>query len=146
MSIHFIEDSSRDELREFLQNENVIVHHARCIIVGCSGAGKTTLLKRLEGASFKEVKDLQKTESVDVHVNQFEVLENENTIKRKVYEIIISLNQINSHQYIIDLTRTITSLNYRTLRIVTLSSTFFRNSTSMLYVGQIMQKTFYEQF
>ena len=132
MSIHFIEDFSRDELREFLQNENVVVHHARCIIVGCSGAGKTTLLKRLEGASFKEVKDLQKTESVDVHVNQFEVLENENTIKRKVYEIIISLNRINSHQYIIDLTRTITSLKYRTLRIVALSSTFFQNTTYML--------------
>lgn len=92
-SIHFVDDYSRDELRKFLQNEDVVVHHARCIIVGCGGAGKTTLLKRLEGASFKEVKDLQITESVDVHVNQFEVLENENTIKRKVYdsEIIISL-------------------------------------------------------
>ena len=120
-----IENLSQDQLRKFLQNENVVVHHARCIIVGCSGAGKTTLLKRLEGASFKEVKDLQKTESVDVHVNQFEVLENENTIKRKVYEIIISLNRINRHRYIIDLTCTITSLNYRTLRIMALSSTFF---------------------
>ena len=146
MSIHFIEDFSRDELRKFLQNEDVVVHHARCIIVGCSGAGKTTLLKRLEGASFKEVKDLQKTESVDVHVNQFEVLENENTIKRKVYEIIISLNRINSHQYIIDITRTITSLKYRTLRIVTLSSTFFQNTTYMLYFGQIMLKTFLNNF
>ena len=120
-----IENLSQDQLRKFLQNENVVVHHARCIIVGCSEAGKTTLLKRLEGASFEEVKNLQKTELVDVHVNQFEVLENENTIKRKVYEIIISLNRINRHRYIIDLTCTITSLNYRTLRIMALSSTFF---------------------
>ena len=91
--MYFIENLSQAELRKFLQNENFVVHHARCIIVGCSGARKTTLLKRLEGASFKQVKDLQITESVDVHVNQFEVLENENTIKRKVYdsEIIIYL-------------------------------------------------------
>ena len=53
-------------------------------------------MKRLEGAPFREVKDVHTTKSVDVHVNQFEVLENETTIKRKVYDsnmIIMSLNE-----------------------------------------------------
>lgn len=96
-SLHFIEDFNRDELRKFLQNDNIVVRHARCIIVGCAGAGKTTLLRRLEGATFKELKDVPETKSVDVHISEFEVLENKNTIKRKVYDsdcIIINLINI----------------------------------------------------
>ena len=63
----------------------MVIHHARCIIIGCSGAGKTTLLRRLEGATYKELKDIKETQLVDVHVNEFQVLQKKNTIQRKVF-------------------------------------------------------------
>lgn len=64
----------------------MIIHHARFIIVGCGGAGKTTLLRRLEGATYKELKDIQETKLADVHVNEFQGLQEEKTIKRNVFD------------------------------------------------------------
>lgn len=61
------------------------VRHVRCIIVGCEGAGKTTLLRRLENLTLKELTAINSTEVVDVHVNCFEVLEDEETIQRKCF-------------------------------------------------------------
>lgn len=45
------------------------VRHVRCIIVGCAGAGKTTLLRKLKNLTFEEIKSIESTEIVDVHVN-----------------------------------------------------------------------------
>lgn len=72
--------------------ESITISHARCLIVGCGGAGKTTLLKRLQNANLKELMDIKSTEIVDVHVNSFEVLEKENTIKskKKPYSIVLA--------------------------------------------------------
>lgn len=77
------------KLKDFLSKGELTVRHVRCIIVGCSGAGKTTLLKRLQNAKFKDIKNIKTTELVDVHVNIFEVLENEATIQSNVYTIFI---------------------------------------------------------
>ncbi|XP_062606508.1 uncharacterized protein LOC134268289 [Saccostrea cucullata] len=63
-----------DELKHFLSKKNVQVYHARFIIVGCAQAGKTTLLKRLQDKPFREVKSVEQTHGVDVHVNSFEML------------------------------------------------------------------------
>lgn len=76
------------KVKDFLSKGELTVRHVRCIIVGCSGAGKTTLLKRLQNAKFKDLKNIKTTELVDVHVNIFEVLENEATIQSNVYTIL----------------------------------------------------------
>lgn len=44
---------------------------------------------RLEDRSFKELKDIKRTEVVDIHENSFEVLEEENTIRGKFYKLVI---------------------------------------------------------
>lgn len=83
--VFFKEKYKVDEqiLREFLSKGELTVRHVRCIIVGCEGAGKTTLLRRLENLTFKELTAINSTEVVDVHVNCFEVLEDEETIQCK---------------------------------------------------------------
>lgn len=69
-------------VRAFLaKDEDLKIRHARCIILGCAQAGKTTLLKRLANAPMKILKKIKPTFIVDVHVNSFEVLEEENTIQ-----------------------------------------------------------------
>ncbi|XP_052691517.1 uncharacterized protein LOC128169406 isoform X2 [Crassostrea angulata] len=70
-----------DKLRQFLSKGEITVCHVRCIIVGCGKAGKTTLLKRLQNVSFDELMQIERTEMVDFHVNSFEVLLEEETIK-----------------------------------------------------------------
>lgn len=77
---------SEQKLREFLSKGELTVHHVRCIIVGCAGAGKTTLLRRLKNLTFEEIKSTESTEIVDVHVNCFEVLEDEETIQSKLFK------------------------------------------------------------
>lgn len=72
-----------DKLRHFLSKGEITVSHVRCIIVGCGKAGKTTLLKRLENVPFENL-PTERTEIVDFHVNSFEVLIEEETIKSKV--------------------------------------------------------------
>lgn len=74
-------------LRKFLGGEKLTVCHVRCIIVGCAKAGKTTLLKRLQNISFEELEkaDIPRTDLVDVHVNSFDVLAEENTIQSKLF-------------------------------------------------------------
>lgn len=81
------EDIQIDEkkLRKFLSEGELSIRHVRCIIVGCAGAGKTTLLKRLQDVTFEELKDTDTTEMVDVHVNSFELLEEEETIQSKLF-------------------------------------------------------------
>lgn len=74
-------------LREFLSKGELTVRHVRCIIVGCEGAGKTTLLRRLENLTFKELTAINSTEVVDVHVNCFEVFEDEETIQCKCLSV-----------------------------------------------------------
>lgn len=85
--VFFKEKYKVDEqiLREFLSKGELTVRHVRCIIVGCEGAGKTTLLRRLENLTLKELTAINSTEVVDVHVNCFEVLEDEETIQRKCF-------------------------------------------------------------
>ncbi|XP_048741997.2 ankyrin-1-like isoform X3 [Ostrea edulis] len=68
------------DLRRYLSKEYVTVYHARCIILGCGGAGKSTLLSRLQDKPYKEIKNIERTQGIDVHVNIFEVLEE--TIQR----------------------------------------------------------------
>lgn len=75
-----------DKLRQFLCEEQISVSNIRCIIVGCGNAGKTTLLKRLQNVSYEELKITDRTEMVDVHVNSFEVLVEENTIQHNVIQ------------------------------------------------------------
>lgn len=86
-------NKSMDEkiLRKFLSKGELSIRHVRCIIVGIGGAGKTTLLRRLQNAKFKDLKDIKKTELVDVYVNCFEVLEEQNTIQSKINECVINL-------------------------------------------------------
>lgn len=74
-----------EKLRKFLSEGELSIRHVRCIIVGCAGAGKTTLLKRLQDVTFEELKDTDTTEMVDVHVNCFELLEEEETIQSKLF-------------------------------------------------------------
>lgn len=74
-----------NQLDTFLREGHLTVCHARCIIVGCAGAGKTTLLKRLQGMSYRDVREKTETKLVDVYVNSFEVLEKENTIQSKIH-------------------------------------------------------------
>lgn len=63
------------------QKEKLTIRNVRCILVGCGGAGKTTLLGRLKNETYKDLKNIETTELVDVHANNFVVYENENTIK-----------------------------------------------------------------
>lgn len=86
--ITFVDKFNPDEVRKFLKKDNLITHHARCIIVGCAGAGKTTLLRRLEGATYNELKSVQETNLVDVHINEFQVIQKTNIIKRNVYNYL----------------------------------------------------------
>lgn len=69
------------QLKEFLSKAEMDRCRVRCIIVGCAGAGKKTLLRRLQNSKFKDLKKIKMTELVDVHVNIFDVMENENTIQ-----------------------------------------------------------------
>nr|XP_034315551.1 uncharacterized protein LOC117685339 [Crassostrea gigas] len=71
-----------NKLRQFLSRKEMTVHHVRGIIVGCGGAGKTTLLKRLGNSKFKDIMNTKSTLLLDVHFNEFEVLEEEETIQR----------------------------------------------------------------
>lgn len=71
-------------LKQFLGKGLLTLRHVRCIIVGCGKAGKTTLLKRLQNVTFEELIKTDRTELVDVHVNSFEVLEEQNTIQSKL--------------------------------------------------------------
>lgn len=73
------------KLKDLVSKGEMTVRHGRCIILGCSGAGKTTLLRRLQNANFEDLKKIKVTELVDVHVNIFDVLKNENTIQSKVF-------------------------------------------------------------
>lgn len=77
-----------EKLKDFLSKGKMTVRHVRCIIVGCGGAGKTTLLKRLQNAKFKDLKNIERTELIDVHVNIFKVLENENTIQGILFHFL----------------------------------------------------------
>lgn len=78
-----------DKFRQFLSKGKITVCHVRCIIVGCGKAGKTTLLKRLQNVSFDELMQIERTEMVDFHVNSFEVLLEEETIKSNIICISI---------------------------------------------------------
>lgn len=73
------------KLKDLVSKGEMTVRHGRCIILGCSGAGKTTLLRRLQNVNFEDLKKIKVTELVDVHVNIFDVLKNENTIQSKVF-------------------------------------------------------------
>lgn len=82
------EDDRKDEmqinenaLREYLSKGELTIQHIRCIIVGCARAGKTTLLSRLKNIPYEELKNIESTEIIDVHVNIFEVNKEEETIK-----------------------------------------------------------------
>lgn len=59
------------------------VPQVRCIIVGCKDAGKTTFVRRLQNEPYNELKKTKPTEMVDVNVNTFNVLEDEETIQSK---------------------------------------------------------------
>lgn len=82
------EDDRNDEmqinenaLREYLSKGELTIQHIRCIIVGCARAGKTTLLSRLKNIPYEELKNIESTEIIDVHVNIFEVNKEEETIQ-----------------------------------------------------------------
>lgn len=82
------EDDRNDEmqinenaLREYLSKGELTIQHIRCIIVGCARAGKTTLLSRLKNIPYEELKNIESTEIIDVHVNIFEVNKEEGTIE-----------------------------------------------------------------
>lgn len=82
------EDDKNDEmqinenaLREYLSKGELTIQHIRCIIVGCARAGKTTLLSRLKNIPYEELKNIESTEIIDVHVNIFEVNKEEETIQ-----------------------------------------------------------------
>lgn len=82
------EDDRNDEmqinenaLREYLSKGELTIQHIRCIIVGCAHAGKTTLLSRLKNIPYEELKNIESTEIIDVHVNIFEVNKEEETIQ-----------------------------------------------------------------
>lgn len=74
-----------DKLTDFLSKKQLTVRHVRCILVGCGGAGKTTLIRRLQNAKFKDLKNIETTELVDVHYNILDWLENENTIQGNIF-------------------------------------------------------------
>lgn len=82
------EDDRNDEMeinenaiREYLSKGELTIQHIRCIIVGCARAGKTTLLRRLKNTLYEELKNIESTEIIDVHVNIFEVNKEEETIQ-----------------------------------------------------------------
>lgn len=82
------EDDRNDEMeinenaiREYLSKGELTIQHIRCIIVGCARAGKTTLLRRLKNTPYEELKNIESTEIIDVHVNIFEVNKEEETIQ-----------------------------------------------------------------
>lgn len=82
------EDDRNDEIeinenaiREYLSKGELTIQHIRCIIVGCARAGKTTLLRRLKNTPYEELKNIESTEILDVHVNIFEVNKEEETIQ-----------------------------------------------------------------
>lgn len=82
------EDDRNDEMeinenaiREYLRKGELTIQHIRCIIVGCARAGKTTLLRRLKNSPYEELKNIESTEILDVHVNIFEVNKEEETIQ-----------------------------------------------------------------
>lgn len=82
------EDDRNDEMeinenaiREYLRKGELTIQHIRCIIVGCAHAGKTTLLRRLKNSPYEELKNIESTEILDVHVNIFEVNKEEETIQ-----------------------------------------------------------------
>lgn len=81
---------NEEKLRDFLSKGKMTVRHVRCIVVGCGGAGKSTLLRRLQNAKFKDLQEIKTTQLVDVHVNIFDVLENENTIQSNAYILLYS--------------------------------------------------------
>lgn len=81
-----------EKLNDFLSKKEFTVRHVRCILVGCGGAGKTTLLRRLQNAKFKDLTNIKTTELVDVHVNIFDVLENEDTIQGNFYTFFIEMD------------------------------------------------------
>lgn len=72
---------NENALREYLSKGELTIQHIRCIIVGCARAGKTTLLSRLKNISYEELKNIESTEIIDVHVNIFEVNKEEETIQ-----------------------------------------------------------------
>lgn len=81
-----------EKLKDFLSKGELTVRHVKCIIVGCGGAGKTTLLRRLQNAKLKDLKNIERTELIDVHVNIFKVLENENTIQGILFLLSLETN------------------------------------------------------
>lgn len=72
---------NENALREYLSKGELTIQHIRCIIVGCARAGKTTLLSRLKNIPYEELKNIESTEIIDVHVNIFEVNKEEETIQ-----------------------------------------------------------------
>lgn len=72
---------SENAIREYLSKGELTTQHIRCIIVGCAHAGKTTLLRRLKNIPYEELKNIESTEIIDVHVNIFEVNKEEETIQ-----------------------------------------------------------------
>lgn len=77
-----------EKLNDFLNKKEFTLRHVRCILVGCGGA----LLRRLQNAKFKDLMNIKTTELVDVHVNIFDVLENENTIQGNFVHFFIEMN------------------------------------------------------
>ena len=71
-----------DQVRQYLSKGELTFYHARGIIVGCGGAGKTTLMKRLMDTPFEELAKIKGTNTVDVHVNAFSVVDD--TIQGKL--------------------------------------------------------------
>lgn len=72
---------NENAVREYLSKGELTIQHIRCIIVGCARAGKTTLLSRLKNIPYEELKNIESTEIIDVHVNIFEVNKEEETIQ-----------------------------------------------------------------
>lgn len=77
-----------EEIKNVRSRGEMTVRNVRCMIVGCSGAGKTTLLRRLQNANLKDLKNIERTKLIDVHVNIFKVLENENTIQGILFHFL----------------------------------------------------------
>lgn len=73
------------KFKDLVSKGEMTVRHVRFIILGCGGAGKTTLLRRLQNANFEDLKKIKVKELIDVQINIFDVLENENTIQSKVF-------------------------------------------------------------
>lgn len=81
-NVKVVEEIKVDEqkFREFFSNGELIICYVRCIIVGCKGVGKIIFFRRLENVIFEEFMDIILMEMVDVQVNSFEVLEDEEII------------------------------------------------------------------